>query len=112
MKNIFSLEQISKTGSLDNILIVRQYQFDLTARFMEIKNLNPNIRQDQTTKELGCSSSTLERYKNDINMLLPYRILSNNTNKKRQKVSNTNFDDNSRFDRDVKRPQRTSNDLN
>ena len=29
------------------------------ARFMEFESINPNIKQDQITKYLGCSSSTL-----------------------------------------------------
>ena len=44
-------------------------------------------------------------------MLSPYRIPPNNTNKSRQKISNTNLDDNSHRERHVKRPQLTSNDL-
>ena len=44
-------------------------------------------------------------------MLSPYRINPNNTNKRTKKVSNTNFDNNSQLNPDVKRPQMTSNDL-
>ena len=65
------------------------------ARFMEIKSLNPKTKQDQITKELGCSSSTLQRYKNDINMLTPFRIPAKFTNKRKQEFSNANLDNNS-----------------
>ena len=41
---------------------------------MKIKSVNHRLGQDQIAKELGCSSSTLQRYRNDINMLSPYRI--------------------------------------
>ena len=51
------------------------------ARFMEIKCINPRTRKDQIAKELGCSSSTLQRYKNDISMRSPYRVPPYNTNK-------------------------------
>ena len=44
------------------------------ARFMEAKALNPGLRQDQIANELECSSSTLQRYRQDINMLSTYRI--------------------------------------
>ena len=44
--------------------------------------------------EMGCSSSTLQRKRNDINMLSLYRIPSNSTNKRRQKTSNRIPDDN------------------
>ena len=38
-----------------------------------------------------------------------YRIPPNITNKRRQKISNTNLDYDSHRERDVKRPQMTSN---
>ena len=41
MNDTFSLQQISQTGNLDSNLILRQYKFDLMARFMEIKSNNP-----------------------------------------------------------------------
>ena len=44
-------------------------------------------------------------------MLSPNRIQSNNTNKRTKKSSNTNFNNNSHREPDVKRPQMTSNDL-
>ena len=43
---------------------------------------------------MGISSSNLKQYKNDINMLSPYRIPPKNNNKGRQKILNTNLDDN------------------
>ena len=69
MNNTFSLEQISKTGNLDSNLVTRQYKLDLMPRFKEIKSMNPGLRQDQIAKEIGCSSSTLQRYRQDIKML-------------------------------------------
>ena len=72
------------------------------ARFMEIKSMNPRLRQDQMAKELGCSSSTLQRYRQDINMLSPYGIPPK-TIKRKQKISNR--------EHDLERPQMTSNDL-
>ena len=44
-------------------------------------------------------------------MLSPYKIQPNNTKEQDKKVSNTSFDNNSHRNRDVKRPQMTSNDL-
>ena len=81
MNNTFSLEQISKTGSVDSTLILRQYKIDLVARFMEIKSVHPKLRQDQIAKELGCSSSILQLYRNDIKMLSPYGIPPNSNKK-------------------------------
>ena len=38
---------------------------------MEIKSVNPRLRQDQIAKQLGCSGSALQGYRNDIIMLSP-----------------------------------------
>ena len=93
MNNSFPLEQTSKTVHLDFNLILRHSKLDLTARFMQIRSLNTKLRHDQKAKELGCSSSALKRYRHDIKMLSPYST-SSNTHKRRQKISNTNLDDN------------------
>ena len=108
MKNIF-LEQISRTRNLGSDLILPRYKLDVVVRFLEIKSGNRILRQDQIAKEFSCSSSTLQRYRSDINMLLPYGIPSN-SHKGRQKISN----DVTHCERDVKRPQipqMTSEDL-
>ena len=43
MNNTFSLQQISKTGNLDNNLISRQYKLNLMADFVRIKQKNPKL---------------------------------------------------------------------
>ena len=78
---------------------------------MRVKYEIPKMKQSEIADQLSLSSSTLQRYRNDINMLSPYKIHSNNTNKQRKKGKNTNFDNNSHHDPDLKRPQMTSNDL-
>ena len=111
MNNSFSLQQIQKTSNLDANLISRQYKLNLMADFMKLKYENPKMKQSQKANQIGLSTSTLQRYRNDINMLSPYRISPNNTNKPTKKVKNTDFDNNSHHESDVKRPQMTSNDL-
>ena len=81
------------------------------ADFMKLKYENPRMKQSQIANQIGLSTSTLQRYESDINMLSPYRINLNNTNKRTKKTSNTNFDINSHPDSDVKRPRLTSNDF-
>ena len=44
-------------------------------------------------------------------MLPPYRIQSNNHNKRTKKASITNFNNDSHREVDVRRPQMTSNDV-
>ena len=109
MNNSFSLQEIQKTSNLDANLISRQYK--QMADFMRLKYENSRMKQCEIANQLGKSSSTLQRYRNVINMLSPYRINPNNTNKRTKKTSNTTFDINSHPDSDVKRPRLTPNDF-
>ena len=77
---------------------------------MRVEYENPKLKQSEIANQLGLSSATLQRYRNDINMLSPYRIHPNNTNKRTKKTSNTNFD-NSHREQDLERPQMTSNNV-
>ena len=79
--------------------------------FMRVKYETPKMKQSQIANQIGLSTSTLRRNRNDMNMLSPYRITPNNTNKRTKKVKNTNFDNDSEPNHDNKRPQMTSNDL-
>ena len=111
MNNTFSLQQIQKTSNLDANLLSRQYKLNRLADFMRIKYENLKLKQSEITNQLGKSSSTLQRYRNDKNILSRYRVNPNNTNKRTKKASNTSFDNNSHRELDAKRPQVTSNDL-
>ena len=111
MNNSFSLQQIQKTSNLDANLIYRQYKLNLMADFMRLKYENPKMKQSEIADQLGLSSSTLQSYRNDINMLSPYRFQSKNIKKRTKTPKNTNSDNNSHHEADVKRPQMTSNDL-
>ena len=104
MNNSVSLQQIQKTSKLDANLIFRQYKLNLMADFMRVKYENPKKKQSEIANQLGMSSSTVQRYRNDINMLSPYRIKPNNTKKrpKRAKIDDIG---------DLKRLQMTSNDV-
>ena len=62
------------------------------ADFIRAKYENPKLKQPEMANRLGLSNNTLQRYRNDINMLSPYRINPNNTNKRTKKSSKTNFD--------------------
>ena len=79
--------------------------------FMRIKYENPRLEQSEVANHLGYSTSTLQRYINDIYMLSPYKIQPNNTNKRTRKPLNTNFDNNSHREHDLKRPRLTPNDF-
>ena len=111
MNNSFSLQQIQKTSDLAANLISRQYKLNLLADFLRVKYENQKMKQSEIANQLSLSS-TLQRYRNDINMLSPYKINPNNTNKRSKKAKNTNFDNNAHHENDVKRPQMTSKNLN
>ena len=81
------------------------------ADFMRVKYENPELKQSDIAIQFGLDSSTLQRYRKDINMLSPYRISPNNTNNWTKKAEKTIFDNNSHHQQDLKRPQMTSNDL-
>ena len=104
MNNSFSLQQIQKTSNLDANLISRQYKLNLMADFMRVKYENPRMKQTEIANQLGMSSSTVQRYRNDINMLSPYRISPNNVKKRPKKAKIDDIGD-------LKIPQMTSNDL-
>ena len=59
------------------------------ADFMRVKYENPRMKQSEIANQLGMSSSTLQRYRNDINMLSPYRITPNNGKKRSKKPKST-----------------------
>ena len=114
MNTSFFLQQISQRGNLYSILISRHYKLNLMADFMRIKYENPELKQSEIAYQLSFSSSTLQRYRIDMNMLSPYRIQSNNTNKRTKKPSNINFNNNSHRESDVKnlkRPRMTLKQL-
>ena len=103
MNNTPSLNEINKTANMDPNLLTRHYKLKLMNDFMHIKYQNPKMKQSEIANNLNMSSSTLQRYRNDINMLSPYRISHNNTKKRSKKAKIDNNDE-------PKRPQLTSND--
>ena len=107
-----SLNEINKTANMNSNLLTRHYILKVMIDFMYNKYQNPKMKQSEIANQLNLSSSTLQRYRNDINMLSPYRIQPNNTNKRTKKTLKTNFDNNSHPEPDVKRPQMTSNKKN
>ena len=104
MNNSFSLQQIQKTSNLDANLISRQYKLNLMADFMRVKYEKSKMKQSEIANKIGMSSSTLQRYRNDINKLSPYRFSPNNVKKRSKKAKIDDIGD-------LKGPQMTSNDL-
>ena len=70
------------------------------------------MKQSEIANHLGMSSSTIQRYRNDIFMLSPFGINPNNNKKRLKKALKPKFDDDSHHEPEFKRPQMTSKDLN
>ena len=98
------LEEINQTANMDPNLLTKHYKLKLMNDFMNAKYQSPKVTQSEISNQLGISSSLLQTYRNDINMLSPYRINPNNVKKRPKKAK---IDNNG----DLKRPQMTSKDL-
>ena len=109
MNKTSSLEQRAKTGDLNAVLIMSQYMFDKIAKFLEIKSINLKLKQPEIAKEMKKSSSTLQRYKREINMLSPYRIPSSTTHTKKQKISSSTKHDLKLTSKDLKITSKVQN---
>ena len=80
--NTPSLNEINKTFNMDPNLITRQYKLKLMNDYMNIKYLNPKLKQSEIASQLNMSPSTIPSQRHDINMLSPYRINPNNVKKR------------------------------
>ena len=83
MNNNFTIDQLSKSQSIDPNSINRLYKINMMLNFMEIRSSNPRMTQNQICKQLGTSDSTIKRYRDDIKMDSPYN--RNNYKKRRPK---------------------------
>ena len=98
MNNTPSLNEVNKNSTMDPNMLTKYYKLKLMNDFTNIKYQNPKMTQSEISSQLNMSSSTLKRYRNDINMISPYRINPKNVKKRSKKAK---IDDNS----DLKRPQ-------
>ena len=82
---------------------------DKTVKYTEIKSTSPKLEQSELARALQISSSTLQRYRRELNMPSSYRIpLSSNTHTRKQKTSNHTVQDLKMNSNDLKM---TSNDI-
>ena len=103
MNTNFPLEQMAKTGVLNVDMTLRQYKLDKMVKLMEIKSINPKLKQCEKTEDLAKSFSTLQRYRREKSMLSPYRILqSSKTHTRKQKASNYTEHDFKEISNDLK----------
>ena len=83
MNNRLTIDQLSKSESIDPNSINGLYKINMMLNFMEIRSNNPRMTQNQICKQLGTSDSTIKRYRDDIKMDSPYN--RSNYKKKRPK---------------------------
>ena len=81
MINTPSLNKTNKSSTMDPNMLTKYYKLKLMNYFMNIKYQNPKMTQSEISSQSNMSSSTIQRYRNDINMFSPYRINSNNVKK-------------------------------
>ena len=81
-----SLAEINKTANMDPNLLTRHCKLKLMNDFMNIKYQNPKMKQSEIANQLNMSTSTIQRQRNDINMLSPYRINPNNNKKRPERL--------------------------
>ena len=104
MNNTPSLNEINKNSAMDPNMLTKYYKLKLMNDFMNIKYQNPKMTQSEISSQLNMSSSTIKRYRSDINMLSPYRNNPNNVKKRSKKAKIDDIGE-------PKRAQLTSNDL-
>ena len=104
MNHTPSLNEINKNSAMDPNMLTKYYKLKLMNDFMYMKYQNPKLKQSELANNLNMSSSTIQRYRNDINMQSPYRINPNNVKKRTKKPKIDDIGD-------LKRPQMTSNDV-
>ena len=86
MNNTPSLNEINKNSAMDPNMLTKYYKLKLMNEFMNNKYQNPKMTQSEILSQLNMSSSTIKRYRNDINVLSPYRINSNNVKKQQKRL--------------------------
>ena len=106
MNNTPSLNEINKNSTMNPNMLTKYYKLKIMNDFMNIKYQNPKMTQSEISSQLNMSPSTIQRYRNDINMFSPYRINQNNVKKQQKKTKINNIGD-----LRSRRPQMTSNDL-
>ena len=85
MNNTPSLNEINKNSTMDPNMLIKYYKLNLMNDFLHIKYQNPKMTQSEISSQLNMSPSTIKRYRNDINILSPYRISPNNVQKQQKR---------------------------
>ena len=85
--NTPSIIEINKTSSMDPNLITRHSKLKLMNNFMNIRYLNPKLKQSEIASQLDMSPSTIQRHRNDIYICFHHTELTQITLKNDQNRS-------------------------
>ena len=86
MNKNFTIEQLTKSQTIDANSKKRLNKLNMMLNFMEKRFNNPGMTQNQFCKHLGTSDSTIKRHRDDIQMDSHY---NRNDYKKKSNKSNT-----------------------
>ena len=67
----FTIDQLTKSQTIDPISINRLYKPTMMLSFMEIRSNNQRMTQNQIFNQFGTSDNTIKRYRDDIEMDSP-----------------------------------------
>ncbi len=87
MNKRFSYDNMLKSRSIEPSDIIRTFKLDRCCDFMEEKYNNPKLTQKEICNQLGFTDRTIRRYRDDIKMDSPYRIINHKKKTPKQKQS-------------------------
>ena len=87
MNKSFSYDNMIKSRSIQPSDIIRTFKLDRYCDFMEEKYSNPRLTQKEICNQLGFTDRTIRRYRDDIKMDSPYRIINHKKKTPKQKPS-------------------------
>ena len=95
MSNNFTIDQLTKSQTIDPNSINRIYKINMMLNFMERRSNNPRMTQNQNCRQLGTSDSTIERYRDDISMDSPCKrsTYKKKTNNQKSNTNTTSIQD-------------------
>jgi len=79
MLNKIDLVHISDSANINPDAITKAYKLQQLALFSTLRAHNPHLKANELAKQMGTSSTTLRRMRDDVNMASPYRYIKSKT---------------------------------
>ena len=84
MNKRFSYDNMFKSRLIEPNDIIRTFKLDRCCDFMEEKYTNPKLTQKEICNRLQISDKTIRRFRDDIDVDNPYRLINNKKKKPKQ----------------------------